>query len=284
MKKTSLLIDENRIDLIKDSFQHYKFIRMDGSPYMMVPTNIVFDNKIVNFVNSKEQKSYIEENIIKKGCTTILCYVEVKREKDWLLGLKKLKGQLINCAIDYVIGVKIPLNSLTPSFVRMCKREKIPVIFVEVTNEKQLYNIPWGWIKESLFPFNPTLVPIFSQPTEQERDLAQNIWSKVMKDVKIPSTPYELKEGYPISFEDITKFGIYPFKGNIHQGGEVTYNLYYFDPAIINIEENDLFLYYYDRILVTIHKGKCIRALDTIFYRPGYGEQFEVKVPSFLSI
>lgn len=284
LKKTSILIKDNRIELIKDKFHSYQYMRMDGSPYIMTPTTIMLDNQVKQIAINSQQRNYIEENLIKKGCTTFLFYLEVKREKELATQLKKNRSQLLNCAIDYVTGVKIPLKLLTPSFVRMCKREKIPVLFIEIEDVKALYQIAWGWIKEALFPYNAPLVPIFLSQNEQEKKMAEKIWSSLMRDVKIPSIAHELKEGAPITYPDLVKMGIYPFKGNLYQGGEVTYNLFAFHESIINIEENDLFLYHYDRIQMTIHKGNCIRAGDKVFYRPGYGELLEVKVPSFLTI
>ncbi|KAB7672938.1 hypothetical protein [Bacillus sp. B1-b2] len=284
VKKTSLLIEDNRIELIRNSFQQYRYMRMDGSPFIMTPTSVILDNQVVKCMNRKEQKQYIEENIIKKGCTTILCYVELKWEKDWLVNLRKMRSQLVNSSIDYVIGVKVALKRLTPSFARLCKKEKIPVIFVEVEEGKELYDIPWGWIKDSLFPYNAPLVPVFTSTNEEKKKLAQSLWSRLMRDIKIPSVQQELENGIPLSYEILVKTGIYPFKGSINQGGEVSYNLLPLDSANRFVDESELFLYHYDSILATIHKGTCIRALDKVFYRPGYGEQLEVKVPSFLRI
>ena len=284
LKKTSILIEDNRIELLKDKFHSYQYMRMDGSPYIMTPTTVMLDNQVKQMNSRTQQKKYIEENLIKKGCTTFLFYIEVKRERELALQLKKINSQLLNCAIDYVAAVKIPLSLLSPNFVRMCKREKVPVLFIEIEDIKALYQIPWGWIKEALFPYNAPLVPIFLAKDEQEKKMAQNIWSSLMRDVKIPSIPHEIKEGMPVDYSDLAKIGIYPFKGNVYQGGEVTYNLVAYDESIINIEENDLFLYHYDRIQMTIHKGKCIRAGAKVYYRPGYGELLEVKVPSFLTI
>ncbi|AYV66858.1 hypothetical protein C2I06_08215 [Niallia circulans] len=284
VKKTSILIEDNRVELMRDTFNSYQYMRMDGSPYMMAPTTVMLDNHVTRILSYTQQKQYIEENLIKKGCTTLLFYLEVNRERELPLQVKKMKTPLLNCAIDFVAGVKIPLKLLSPSFIRGCKREKIPVIFIEVEDVKALYRVPWGWIKEALFPYNAPLVPIFLTKDQQEKKIAQKMWSSLMRDVKIPSIPHEIKEGIAIAYPDLVKMGIYPFKGNIYQGGEVTYNLFAMDDAIINIEENDLFHYHYDRIQMTIHKGKCIRAGDKVFYRPGFGELLEVKVPSFLTV
>lgn len=141
LKKTSILIEDNRIELLKDKFHSYQYMRMDGSPYIMTPTTVMLDNQVKQMNSSTQQKKYIEENLIKKGCTTFLFYIEVKRERELALQLKKINSQLLNCAIDYVAAVKIPLSLLSPSFVRMCKREKVPVLFIEIEDIKALYQM-----------------------------------------------------------------------------------------------------------------------------------------------
>jgi hypothetical protein len=284
LKKTSILVAGNRIEMIKDSFQKYRCVRMDGSPYIMTPTTTILDNKVTQQSNSKKQKQYIEENLIKKGCTTFLTSCQLTNEKELHVATKKIKNNLLNSAIDYVIGVQIPMKILTPSFIRLCKKEKIPVIFIEIKDAGELARIPWGWIKESMFPYNPPLVPIFLSMKELEKKNAQIIWASIMREGKIPSINKELKEGVAISSNNLVKMGIYPFKGNVYQGGEVTYNLYEKSRSIINIEENQLFLYHNDRIQMTVHHGECIRAGDHVYYRPGFGEHIGVKVPSYYTL
>lgn len=282
VKETSILVNGNRIEAIKNSFLRYQYVRMDGSPYIMTPTPILYDNQVALHFSCKEQKHYMEENLIKRGCTMFLTCCTVNKEQELANGIKKVRHQLINSAIDYVICVKIPLKKLSSSFIRATKKEKIPAIFVEIEEAKEIYSKQWGWIKEALFPYNSPLVPVFLMDNQQERKKAQLIWATMMRDVKMPSLIYELKEGEPISFQDLVKIGLYPFNGNIYHGGEVTYNLYEYNPSIINIDESHLYLYHNNRIQMTVHKGFCIRAGDKVYYRPGFGEQIEVNVPSFL--
>lgn len=125
--------------------------------------------------------------------------------------------------------------------------------------------------------------PQFLMEDEEERTKAQTAWSIIMRDANISSLKKELMENDIISYEALIKIGIYPFKGNIYQGGEVTYNLYEKSRSIINIDEKELYHYHYNKILVTYHKGVCVRAGEKVFYHPGFGDQMEIKVPSFFS-
>ena len=63
-----------------------------------------------------------------------------------------MKTTLISSPIDFIIGVRIPVRLITPSFIRKCKREKVPAIFVELEDLDELEDIPWGWVRDALFP------------------------------------------------------------------------------------------------------------------------------------
>ncbi|MEM5592492.1 hypothetical protein AAHH67_13640 [Niallia circulans] len=89
VKKTSILIEDNRVELMRDTFHSYQYMRMDGSPYMMTPTTVMLDNHVTRILSYTQQKQYIEENLIKKGCTTLLFYLEVNRERELPLQVKK---------------------------------------------------------------------------------------------------------------------------------------------------------------------------------------------------
>ncbi len=282
--KTSLLVQGNRIEMMKPAFQKYRCVRMDGAPYIMTPTPIILDNHVTTLTSAKEQRNYIENNLIKRGVTTFLTCCAISKENDLEQQLKQTKNILLNSSLDYIISIQIPLKRLSVSFIRKCKKQKIPAIFVEITDKNDLNKIPWGWIKEAMFPYNCPLVPVVLIEEEQERKKALAVWSTIMRDEKLPSITEEVKEGEVISYPSLVKMGIYPLKGNVYQGGEVTYNLYEKNGSNINIEQNELFLYHNERIQFTIHKGVCIRAGEKVYFRPGFGEQIEVKVPSFFAL
>ena len=124
LKKTSMLIQDNRIDALKERFAKERSIRMDGNSYIMTPTPIVYDNDVTKLKPS-EQKEQIQA-MIKRGCTMVLTACDVRKERELSAELKKTKNMLLNCAVDYVICIKIPLKILTASLIRSCKKEKIP--------------------------------------------------------------------------------------------------------------------------------------------------------------
>lgn len=279
MEKTSMLIKDNRIESIKKTYRKFSYMRMNAKSFIMTPTFILYAPHLPYEWPFHRLKQYYIDEFIKKGCTVLLTTFDVEREQLFMKKLKEIKLKLINCPIDYVLGVKIPLHLLTPSFVRICKREKIPVIFVHIQDTKQLKEIPWGWIKEAMFPYKSLLIPIFNDENKEERER----WKKTLHAVKIPYLEQNLKSHTPISKSVLRQMGIIPFKSHLYPGAEVSYNLYFMEGANKLIEESELFFYHDNQLKVTVHKGSIIRAGEEIQFRPGFGELVIIKTPSFFS-
>jgi hypothetical protein len=282
---TSLLIKQNKIAYMSKHFKKYLFTRMNAEPYIMTPTFVLFNSLIdMKDLNFEDKKKYYLEYFIKQGCTTILTHVQAKYESEISKNLKMIKTELLNSPIDYIIGIKVPLNAITPSFIRVCKREKIPAIFIELDPTDQLAKVPWGWIRESLFPYNSPLIPVLSNMDERQQSRLLLEWKSILKEQKINHFDFPLTENTPLNIHDLSQLGIFPFKSSIIQGGEVSYNLYMKNREIKKIDTSSLFQYHKDKLLITVHKGVVIRAAETeMVFRPGFGEHVTVKMPSFFS-
>lgn len=281
IKKASLLIENGKISAIKPIFKRYQFIKMNAEPYIMTPSTILLNKKFPMDKPFPELKKYFKDEFILKGCTTFLTITPVITEHTLLSELKRLKTKLLNSPIDYIIGVRIPIRNLTQAFIRKCKREKVPAIFVETNHVDELYKIPWGWIREAMFPYNSPLIPIFTSDNKRERKRIKIEWMKVMEEAKIPFVKNELDDNEPLPLSVLAKIGIFPFKSSIQQGCELSYNLYLKSNEIRNIEETELFHYHRHKIVVTVHKGEVIRANDNVLFRPGFGEHVKITTPSF---
>jgi hypothetical protein len=281
LEQTSLLIKDKRIDSLRPSFKRFKYMRLDANSYIMTPPHILFSPKIPIDSSFQSMKHFYVNEFLNKGCTMFLTYAEV--DKEYLLkpALKRMKTRLLNSPIDFVIGVKIPLGLLTTTFIRKCKREKIPAIFVSIEDDTNLETIPWGWLREAFFPYNCPLIPIIDsdKPRIQKRLLGK--WTNIMSQEKIPFIQDELMADSPIEHENLCKIGIYPVKSGIQQGGEVSYNFYLKKDLPTSMEEPELFHKYMDKLLVTVHKGTVVRAGGNILFRPGFGEHVSIQTPSF---
>lgn len=280
----SLLVAENKIAKMEGCFKQYRLMKMNGEPYIMTPSYVIFNSKIPLNESFQVLKTYLIEEFILKGSTTIFTYVTVSCENELAEKINDLKTALISSPIDFIIGVKIHLRLLTPSFIRSCKKEKIPAIFVELENTGQLELIPWGWIREALFPFNSPLIPIISSSQKKEERVLLSKWKGIMVKEKIPAIYEELAEKKLLSIPNINKVGLLPRKSCLMHGSELSYNLYLKAREIKNVDEVKLFHYHGDRLVVSVHKGKVVRSGDQVLYKPGFGEHVEIRTPSYFSL
>ena len=166
--------------------------------------------------------------------------------------------------------------------MRECKKRKIPAIFVRIENKDELSSVPWGWIKEAMFPYNSPLIPVF-QVDKDNSELKQT-WQMVMSKEKISSFTDEILEKRPISESLLAKIGIYPLKASIHQGAEISYNFYEKNSELYKMDQQELYDQHENKLCITVHKGTVIKAGEQLNFQSGFGEQIIIKTPSFYTI
>ena len=281
IKTTSFLINQDRINSVQPSFNKLNHMRMNVSPFIMTPTFVMYSHQICEGKSFQETKKHLIDHFIKQGCTTILTTADIKFESEFSKSMSQKKASFNTVPIDYIVAVKVPVNLLTPSFIRKCKKEKIPAIFLQIDRKEDLASVPWGWIRDALFPYNCPIIPVF--PMKQEIEQKQNIdfWKKIITIEKIPALQTEIQEMVPICKQYLAKMGIHPLKANLLQGGEVSYNLYNMQLEGKPVEESELYDYHNDKLVVTVHKGKVIRAGERVLFRSGFGEHVTINKPSF---
>jgi hypothetical protein len=284
--KASLLIREEKITYISNHFRRYSFMKMNAESYIMTPTFVLFDSlKALQTSTFEQKKTFFLENFIKVGSTTLLTFASIRYENELHVKLREMKRELLNSPIDYLIGVKVPLNLLNPGFIRKCKKEKIPAIFVELEKDTLFSSIPWGWIREAMFPFNSPLIPYITEEDSKNHNKILHEWKMVMELEKIPHLSTMLTERVPLPLNIISKLGIYPHKACILQGGEVSYNLFKVNREIKNMNIDSLFKEHRDKLLVTVHRGIVIRAGEGgVIFKSGFGEHVQVTLPRFFQI
>ncbi|MCZ0754453.1 hypothetical protein [Anoxybacillus sp. J5B_2022] len=164
VKRCSLVVENNRIDYIGEQAAMYRWVRMPVGEFVMTPGHVMLDFSFSNPRPFLQFKAYMQQHFLTKGCTTLLAVCDVLYEKQLLPSLQHLRLHLLNSPIDFFIGVKIPLRTLTPSFVRTCKRLHIPVLFVELNGEEPLEKIAWGWMYDTFASYPLLLVPYWLTP------------------------------------------------------------------------------------------------------------------------
>jgi hypothetical protein len=282
-KDTSMLVEGQRIISTTSKFERYNYMRMDADSYIMTPTHVLFDRNLPIKESYKERKEYYLKNFILKGSTVVFTTIKIHFERELEVKLKQAKSDLLDSPIDFVLGVSIPPRLLNPGFIRKCKKMKVPAIFLEIDEMNTLNTMPWGWIKEALFPYNCPIIPIFPESKHKKgRQLQLNVWSDLMKKEKVPAVYEDLANPGPVSRSILKKTGIFPEKSNLHSGGELSYNLYIIGPETKYRDEHGLF-FQSKHLEVTVDKGIVIRAGAEVYYRPGKGENVIIKTPGFFT-
>lgn len=285
LEQTSFLIKDERFHSVRTSFKRFSYMRLNANAYIMTPSHILFCPEIPSNTTFQRRKKFFIDSFINKGCTMFLTYAKVDKEYLLQSSLKEMKKQLLNSPVDYSIGIRIPLHLLTPSLIRKCKKLKIPAIFIDIDEDAAtLDTLPWGWIREAMFPYNSPLIPIFTAEKPRQQKIAQSNWTSILTKEKIPFIEKELSTDEPISLVNLCKLGIYPKKVGIYQGGEVSYNFYVKDELGSSLNNRELFKEFQQQLLITVHKGIVIRAGSEIVFRPGFGEHVIIDTPSFFTI
>lgn len=283
LSQFSMVIKEDRIDVMGTNFKRYLFMKMNMESYIMTPTFVVFDSEVPISEPLPLFKKYVTEQLLMRGCTTLLTYVGIQYEHELVPQIKKMETSLVNSPIDFIIGVKIPVRLLTPSLLRLCKKEKIPAIFVELDENSHLDDVPWGWLREAIFPYNAPIIPFCSSENNKSSKQILARWGEKVQAEKIPALIDEVIEKSPLSLTELNKIGIYPKKGCLIHGAELSYNLYLKKREIMKVDAKELFLYHSNRLLITVHKGNVVRSGEEVLYKPGCGEHIKVQTPAYSS-
>ncbi|WP_148709071.1 hypothetical protein [Falsibacillus albus] len=138
---------------------------------------------------------------------------------------------------------------------------------------------PWGWIKAAMFPYNPVLVPKIS-PSEDPKKSKKllKLWQNSMEKEKITHISEEIKEKVPVQLKNLKKFGIYPKRGILNIGGEVSYNLF---PKITSFDRPEHISYDILKPYVTVYNGEVIYVNDQPIFCSGMGREIFIAKPGY---
>ncbi|MED4532178.1 hypothetical protein ABET51_07105 [Metabacillus fastidiosus] len=276
VEQTSLLIKNNQVEFIRPALDNFKYMKMNMSRYLLTPGYVMPDFSLNSSLHFTQFKEIMIHKLMKKGCTAVLTVVSIQYEKELDSAVKNQRQLMINSPIDFYIGVKINLEKLTPSFIRSCKKLRIPVIFIEFNNEYELERKPWGWIRDAMFSSPITLIPY---PAGDHLKLL-NKWKIITKKHKMSSLNECPKEHAPLEKEMLMTIGIYPEKGEIRAGSEVDYNMYDLSELSLQVDEKTFLHYDSHNPVFTVHKGRLINVNSRIIFKPGYGEECFITIPS----
>ncbi|WP_028391546.1 hypothetical protein [Bacillus cihuensis] len=269
----SIVVKGNKVDSIHNSVNQLRMMKQNLDNFIMSPiTTTVF-----NELNLPAKLSLYEQHVL-KGIGVILIPVTIAYEYRLTSRLEEIRKLMKVSPLDYLLAIKVSQKIVSPKLMQRCKKERIPAVFVEITDLDELTQLPWSWIRQYSFPFNPTFIPIFRLETAIEK--AKEIWSKIMIDAKLSHSKEPLIEGAPIANQTLKKIGLYPIKGYLRNNGELSYNL--FHSSHIASDFNGISEGEYDKLIVTMLKGKVVRAGTRISLSETEGSEIKIKIPGFL--
>jgi hypothetical protein len=283
LREISLLIEEDRITAIRNSFSHYNHMRLNVSPFIMTPVHVMCDLEFPVDREFTSFKTYVLNHFISKGCTTILTSFTISYEFEFHDKLQECKTCLLNSPLDYTIGLVSPPRLITPEIIRLCKRNKVPVIWLKLDDMIAFKSVKWGWIKGLLLDYPITFIPFFTTKLDKKEKIKHlKIWQKTMEFEKIPHFSEEIPQKVPMSIEKLKKIGIYPHRGNFLSGGEISYNLY-MKSEELPVPDSDSFHYESHELKCTMNRGKYYYLHDQGYFYPGAGKELRIQTPGFFN-
>ncbi|GIN70065.1 hypothetical protein J14TS2_05400 [Bacillus sp. J14TS2] len=274
LKKVSVLVQKNEIRYIGYSAPKFNVMKVNVQAFLLTPSFVFYSPNIPSF-SFEAFKTYFSQEYLLKGCGCILTDFAIQYQHQFLEKLEKKRLELLNSPIDYVLGVKLKANKLTPKIVQLCNRETIPVLFIELENSQELEEIPWGWIRETSYPNKPLFIPDVSNVVKplQQRHLLKK-WHEFLQYEKINHLPTPPPSNKPLNPDILKKIGLYPKKGVLKAGGEISYNLVLKQAKRGNLSS------WNDRSIVphiSVHNGKFVILNQSPIFRPGFGKEMKIQ-------
>lgn len=278
----SFLIQENKISHFGSSLKKYKGMRMNVSTYFMTPGHAYIDLDLSLCENLKDYKNRLL-NLISKGCTTVLAPCYIPYEMDFEKCIRTSRHRMINSSIDFVVGVHIPAEKLTPSIIRLCKRHKLPYIIAEISEHSEIHSIPWGWIRDAEYQFQVPIYPLWNIEEDKILKMQRDTWEYVTSLHKIPTYLQFPIDTRPLPKVIRKQIGLYPKKAELLIGNDLDYNLYQYPGYELKVDESNKLDYDKMDPIITVHKGRLLKANSVMNFFPGFGEELIIKSPGLFS-
>ncbi|HET7657451.1 MAG TPA: hypothetical protein VFK37_04100 [Bacillales bacterium] len=275
------LIRERKIAYVAKKMGKEKAIELNCGGFYIVPGSVAVDFSIAESIDYLERKKkFIEWQ--RRGWTTILVVCPLQYENDLRNCLKKIRHLMINSSVDYVIGVSFPMHKITPSFIRLCRREKVPFIYATVIQENDWQKVTWEWIRDAMFTYRLPIVPDLRDLalSSKQKMKCHERWLQYAAQIGLPTISEFPQEDGLLKKEAIRKIGISPYKGELRIGCDLDYSLYQSTSLVNPIQ------FLYDKESepdVVVLRGKLMKAGETVYYRPGYGKEVVIRVPGYLA-
>ncbi|RBW70271.1 hypothetical protein [Bacillus taeanensis] len=256
-----------------------KRIKCNHKGFIMKPGYVMLDEQLWNtesFDNYKEVMVQLQT----KGCTTVIPICPIKSENELEQILLKARKNMGQSSIDYLFSISIPIVELKASFIRKCKKYRIPLIIVDIYDESDLNKPTWEWIRNEMWNYQIVIIPRWKfefQSIREKRQCALK-WKEIAEAFTIETYSLDLKMHTPLSLSLLKKIGVYPFKGRLGNNSDLDYILYRSEDQFI--EQTSV---PYDTInpCVVVSKGQFLKINHELIFRVGHGKQLFIHRPGY---
>ncbi|WP_096200925.1 hypothetical protein [Bacillus sp. FJAT-45350] len=271
VRKKSFFIQDSSVSYVNESMDKLKYLRVNAEGFILTPGHIMHDLTILEISKWDEYKKRMEL-LISKGCTTVITFSHVRYESQLKESIRKARHKMINSSIDFVVCVSTRAKALTPTFIRKCKREKVPMITVKLESIDELNEIQWPRLKEAMLNYQILIIPDYSSLQLKSKELRRlrEQWYSLSRSYRIPTSELLPNELTPYPKRLIKRMGLFPIKGELITGSDVDYNLYSKKEFKYGKEENPE---------VVVIRGKIVKAGNRIYAKPGFGKEYVIQLP-----
>lgn len=257
--KLSYVVKDGRIDYIKERMPYWRKWRVESTSFVLAPAKVGFESSFL-MSEHKEEREQLERKWLRRGVTTIAVVAAAHSERNVPEAFNRAHEQMKGMALDYVIGLSIPLRLLKPSLLHQCRRLKIPFLQIRM-DEDALDQLPWSHLSNALVSYQTMLIPNVSGQASM-RETIRRKWKDYCELYGISTTT----NNEIWSKETLQKSGLYPTKGELLIGSDADYLLYhqhtthYRSRQARMVATSEILDYDKDEPAIVVRRGQLLKA------------------------
>lgn len=249
----------------------------------MYPGKVGFDEKMYSL--SSDNFSTEIEKYVQCGVTTLMTIVPVTSERNLEEELHHALRPFNECPIDYVPGIRMAAERVTPEVMRKCTRYHLPFILLDFEKESTWNNFVFEWIHQANFPYRAAMMVnlgFLSDEPEVTRVKEKERCYDVIKRKGLDPFDYDSIEAYGVSNTFLKRTGLFPLKGTLTQGSHFDYNLYSTHLGI-RVDEQPILDYHGEEPAIIGLRGEIIKVDQQYMLKRGFGQRLDIKKPGFFT-
>jgi hypothetical protein len=242
--------------------------KVDANGLWLGPGKVMLD---LDFpLRDRKTRDHHVRKYLYRGCSLLISILELERRLDWRTLFHTYVRELNGLAIDYMVVPQVNIKYLTPDMIRFFGLQKVPFILVYLTNNSDLDQVKWGWLKQMQMTVKTPLAC-----------LDQRLSSNLIKEIKNQQLLFvsDLLSNTTIPKQVLIATGISPKKGEIRMYGDADFNLYEMKQhkeinRVHGLRNQPTELYPY----ISVLKGNVVKLRQTVIDKKGFGDWCKISI------